>query len=67
MTEIRLAARDRRIILEQLPRDRLAELTVALALEVEDCRSTDSHVDAIVRKRSLDFARALIALRRDDL
>jgi hypothetical protein len=67
MPEIRLPPRDRRIILEQLPRDRLAELTAKLALEVQDRRSTDSHVDAIVRKRSLDFARVLNDLRRDEL
>jgi hypothetical protein len=36
-------------------------------LEVADRRSSDSHIDAIVRKRSLDFRRLLEALRREEL
>ena len=67
MTEARLSARDRRLVLEQLPRDRLTELTTALALAVADRRATASHIDAIVRKRSVDFAKVLGLLRREEL
>jgi SAM-dependent methyltransferase len=67
MADNRLSPRDRRRILEQLPRDRLAELTSRLELDVDDRRSTRSHVDAIVRKRSLDFRSLLEHLRRDEL
>src|SRR4051812_47763429 len=67
MPEAPLTSRDRRVVLQQLSRDRLAELTKAFELDVEDRRSSDSHVDAIIRKRSLDFTRLLELLRRDEL
>jgi adenine-specific DNA-methyltransferase len=63
----RLSTRERRVILEQLTRDRLGELTTRFELDVEDRRSIDSHIDAIVRKRSLDFAVLLNELRREEL
>ncbi len=63
----RLSPRDRRVVLQQLSRDRLSELTNKFELEVGDRRSTDSHIDAIVRKRSLDFRRVLEVLRRHEL
>jgi SAM-dependent methyltransferase len=55
------------MVLQQLSRDRLAELTTRFELDVGDRRSTDSHIDAIVRKRSLDFRRVLDVLRREEL
>src|SRR5881394_1313988 len=67
MPEARLSPRDRRTILQQLSRDRLAELTTRFELDVDDRRSTDSHIDAIVRKRSLGFRRVLEVLRREEL
>jgi hypothetical protein len=66
MPEARLPPRDRRIILEQLTRDRLNELSTRFELNVHDRRSTDAHIDAIVRKRSLDFRRVLELLRREE-
>lgn len=67
MSENRLSARDRRTILLQLSRDRLGELTTRFELEVEDRRSIDAHVDAIVRKRALDFTAVLNVLKREEL
>jgi hypothetical protein len=67
MADSRLTPNDRRRILEQLSRDRLSELTTRFELEVEDRRATRSHVDAIIRKRSLDFRRVLEVLKRDEL
>lgn len=67
MADSRLTPNDRRRILEQLSRDRLSELTTRFELEVEDRRATRSHVDAIIRKRSLDFRRLLEVLKRDEL
>lgn len=64
---VRLPPRARRTVLEQLSRDRLSELTTRFELDVNDRRSTDSHIDAIVRKRSLDFRRVLDALQREEL
>jgi hypothetical protein len=66
-SEIRLSAKDRRVVLAQLSRDRLGELTTRLELEVADRRSIDAHIDAIVRKRSLDFRQILELLRREEL
>jgi len=66
-SEVRLSPKDRRVILAQLSRDRLGELTTRLELEVADRRSTDAHIDAIVRKRSLDFRQILALLRREEL
>lgn len=63
----RLSPKDRRTVLKQLPRARLAELTAHFELEVTDKRSVDAHVDAIVRKRSLDFRGVLEQLRREEL
>lgn len=66
-SEIRLSPKDRRVVLAQLSRDRLGELTTRFELEVTDRRSTDAHIDAIVRKRSLDFRRVLDVLKREEL
>lgn len=66
-SEIRLSPKDRRVVLAQLSRDRLGELTTRFELEVADRRSTDAHIDAIVRKRSLDFGRVLDVLKREEL
>ena len=62
-----LSPRDRRRVLEQLTRERLSELTTRFELDVADRRSNDSHIDAIVRKRSLDFGRVLEVLLREEL
>lgn len=68
MTEqTRLSPQDRRAVLETLSRDRLAELTTRFDLEVSDRRSTRAHVDAMVRKRSLDFRSVLGLLLREEL
>jgi len=64
---LRLSPKARRTVLEQLSRDRLAELTLRFELDVDDRRSTDSHIDAIVRKRSLEFGRVLEGMQRDEL
>jgi hypothetical protein len=66
-SETRLSPKDRRVALAQLSRDRLAELTSRFELEVADRRSTDAHIDAIVRKRSLNFRQLLEGLHRDEL
>lgn len=66
-SEIRLSPKERRVVLAQLSRDRLGELTTRFELEVVDRRSTDAHIDAIVRKRSLDFRRVLEVLKREEL
>jgi SAM-dependent methyltransferase len=65
--EVRLSPKARRTVLEQLSRDRLRELTMHFDLEVTDRRSTDSYIDAIVRKHSLDFGALLETLRREEL
>lgn len=65
--EVRLSPKTRRAILEQLSRERLATLAAHFELEVADRRSTAAHVDAIVRKRALDFAQLLEMLGRDEL
>jgi hypothetical protein len=64
---LRLSPKARRTVLRQLSRDRLAELALRFELEVDDRRSADSHVDSIVRKRSLDFRQVLELLRREEL
>ena len=65
--EVRLSPKTRRAILEQLSRERLATLAAHFELEVTDRRSTAAHVDAIARKRTLDFAQLLEMLGRDEL
>lgn len=67
MPQGRLSPRERRTILEQLTRERLADITGEFELEVADRRSSDAHVDAIVRKRSLDFRRVLDMMKRGEL
>ena len=62
-----LSPKERRTVLKPLFRDRLGELTTHFGLEVADRRSTDAHVDAILRKRSLAFQSALEELSRDEL
>ncbi len=66
-SEFRLSPRVRRSVLEQLSRERLAELTARFELDVSDRRSLDGHIDAIVRKRSLDFRSLLHVLKREEL
>ena len=66
-SEVRLTPKERRAILAQLSRDRLGELTTRFELEVADRRSVEAHVDAIVRKRSLDFREVLEVLQREEL
>jgi hypothetical protein len=66
-SETRLSPKERRVVLAQLSRDRLAELTTRFELEVADRRSTDAHIDAIVRKRSLNFRQLLETLHREEL
>ena len=66
-SEVRLSPKERRVVLEQLSRERLGELTSRFELEVADRRSINAHIDAIVRKRSLDFRRVLEVLRREEL
>lgn len=66
-SESRLSPKTRRLVLAQLSRDRLAELTTRFELDVTDRRSSDAHVDAIVRKRSLEFRRVLEFFRREEL
>ncbi len=66
-SETHLSPKDRRAILAPLSRDRLGELTTHFELDVADRRSTDAHIDAIVRKRSLDFRQVLELLKRDEL
>ena len=67
MPNDRLSPRDRRAILALLSRDRLGELTTRFELDVADRRSIDAHIDAIVRKRSLEFRRVLDVLGREEL
>ncbi|HTP24541.1 MAG TPA: N-6 DNA methylase [Anaeromyxobacteraceae bacterium] len=62
-----LPAKLRRTALEVLTRDRLAELTSAYDVSVEDRRSLVAHVDAIVRARSVEFDDLLRRLSRDEL
>lgn len=66
-SEARLTSKERRRILKLLARERLAALTDHFGLEVADRRSIDAHVDAIVKKRSLDFRELLEQLRREEL
>lgn len=63
----RLSSRHRRVALEQLPRDRLAELTARYELEVEDRRAASSHIDAIIRSRKVVFGEVLAGLKREEL
>jgi len=66
-SEARLTPKERRRILKTLARERLAALTEHFELEVADRRLIDAHVDAIVKKRSLDFRELLEQLRREEL
>ena len=66
-SDARIPPKDRRTVLEQLTRDRLAELTMRLELEVEDRRSTEAHIDAIIRKRGLEFGSVLEQFKREEL
>jgi adenine-specific DNA-methyltransferase len=66
-SDLRLSPRTRRTILSHLGRDRLAEITSRFDLYVQDRRSGDSHIDAIVQKRSLDFTLVLDLLKREEL
>jgi hypothetical protein len=66
-TAPRLCARDRRSVLEQLPRDRLGELIARFELDVEDRRAIDAQIEPLIRKCSPDSALVLDALKRDGL
>jgi hypothetical protein len=66
-SEARLTPKERRRILKLLARERLAALTDHFGLEVADRRSIDAHVDAIIKKRSLDFRELLEQFRREEL
>jgi type I restriction enzyme M protein len=62
-----LPSKTRRAALEALSRDRLATITENFNLPVQDRRSVATHVDAIVRSRSLEFGEVLRLLQRDEL
>ena len=62
-----IPANVRRAALEVLSRDSLAKITAQHELNVEDRRAVASHIDAIVRARSLDFGEVLRSLKRDEL
>lgn len=62
-----LPSKLRRTALEALGRDALARLTEHFNLAVEDRRSAASHVDAVMRSRSIVFEDLLRQLPRDDL
>jgi hypothetical protein len=50
MSEARVfSSRDRRLVLEQLPHDRLTERTTGLELDMADRCATASQIDAIIR------------------
>ncbi len=49
------------------PGNACRKLAARFELEVNDRRSSDAHIDAIVRKRSLDFRQVLELLRREEL
>lgn len=62
-----LSARDRRVALEQLSRDRLIEISDIFELDVGDRRVVANHIDTIIRSRRVDFSEALALLGRDEL
>jgi hypothetical protein len=62
-----LTPKERRTLLAQLPHARLAELTAHFGITVEDRRSNEAHVEAIVKKRSLDLRDVLDQLSKDEL
>ncbi len=62
-----VSTKTRRTALEQLSRDRLAELTTAHGLAVADRRSTAAHVEALLQAKSSDFATLLRSLKREEL
>jgi type I restriction enzyme M protein len=64
---IELSARQRRLALEALSRERLSHITERYELNVADRRIAARHVDAIVRARGMDFAELLGMLGRDEL
>ncbi len=62
-----LPPKTRRDALATLNRARLSELTEHFALEVEDRRVLDHHIDALVRSRSVPFEDVLGLLKREEL
>ncbi|MFH1574483.1 MAG: type I restriction-modification system subunit M N-terminal domain-containing protein, partial [Acidobacteriota bacterium] len=62
-----LSARDRRVALEQLNRDRLIEISDLFELDVGDRRVVANHIDTIIRSRRVDFPEVLGSLSRDEL
>ena len=67
MAKNNLSPRVRRAALETLSRATLADIASKLDLSVKDRRSPASHVDAIVRSRSVDFGEVLGMLSRKEL
>jgi hypothetical protein len=61
-----MTTKQKRILLNTLGRDRLAELTVQHELEVSDRRVKDAHIDTLVASQ-LDWSALLQGLRRDEL
>lgn len=57
----------RRRALQTLSRDRLAEISEHYELDVDDRRVVESHINAIVRARRVDFGELLGWLSRDEL
>jgi type I restriction enzyme M protein len=62
-----LSPRHRRAALAALSRDRLAALTEHYQLDVGDRRQIQSHIDALIRARRVDFADVLEKLQRNEL
>ena len=62
------SARQRRLVLEQLDRDRLVGLCAAFSVDdIADRRSKVSYIDALVRSRDIDFASLVAKLKRHEL
>jgi adenine-specific DNA-methyltransferase len=56
----------RRVLFEQLGRERLGELTAKYGLDVRDRRAVAAHVDALVAA-PLDLEAVLVSLKREEL
>jgi type I restriction enzyme M protein len=62
-----LSSEHRRIALQTLDRARLSKLTEAFEVAVEDRRTAQSHVDALVRSPKVEFGALLTGLTRPEL
>lgn len=62
-----LSSAQRRLILEQLGRDRLQAIAGHFGLEVRDRRSKDDHIEAVLRAERLEWRYLLGLLKRDEL